>query len=571
MGAALAAGAAAVLWRPAFLVTPASAQAACPPPPRFPAALPLYQHAYRSWEGSLVVDPLWTTAPRTPADVVTLAEWARTERYTLRARGRMHNWSPLTVTPGTTCASKVVLVDTTRHLTRMQIVSAAPPAVRVQTGADMEALLAFLEGAGLGFTAMPAPGDLTVGGVIAIDGHGTGVPAQGEPRAGQAYGSVSNRILALEAVVWDSAAGRYTLRTFDRTHPDMRALLVNLGRAFVTEVTLRASPNLNLRCQSFVHIPAAEMFAAPPAGSGPGVGRTFASYVESAGRVEAIWFPFTDRPWLKVWSVRRTKPLFSRFVARPYNYPFSDTISPGVAGLLRRIVTGEPRLTPLFGRVQLDIVTAGLIATGSYDIWGPSKNLLLYVRPTTLRVHANGYAVVTRRDAVQRVIADFVSFYTDRVRAYRTAGLYPMNGPVEIRVTGLDVPGDVAGVAGPQVPTLSALAPRPDRPDWDAAVWLDILTCPGTPGMFEFYREVEDWVFRTYAGGYATVRPEWSKGWAYSTRAAWADPVNLARTVPDAHRAGRPVPNQWDLAVQRLDALDPHRVFTNPFLDALLR
>ena len=32
-----------------------------------------------------------------------------------------------------------------------------------------------------------------------------------------------------------------------------------------------------------------------------------------AGRAEAIWFPFTDAPWLKVWSVSEQRPAGSRF------------------------------------------------------------------------------------------------------------------------------------------------------------------------------------------------------------------------------------------------------------------
>ena len=60
-------------------------------------------------------------------------------------------------------------------------------------------------------------------------------------------------------------------------------------------------------CQSWVDISAADLFA-PPASAGSS---SFASYVDGAGRVEAIWFPFTDTPWLKVWSLSPPKPLRS--------------------------------------------------------------------------------------------------------------------------------------------------------------------------------------------------------------------------------------------------------------------
>lgn len=212
---------------------------------------------------------------------------------------------------------------------------------------------------------------------------------------------------------------------------------------------------------------------------------------------------------------------------------------------------------------------SGLITTGTWDIWGWSKNSLLYVRPSTLKVTANGYAIHTTRANVQRVVNEFAVFYRGKMDAYRAQGRYPMNGPVEIRVTGLDQPADVAvSSAGP--PSLSALRPRPDRPEWDTAVWLDILTVPGTPYANQFYREVEQRVYTNYSGSYAAVRPEWSKGWGYSNSAAWADPTQLSTTVPNAYRTGLPTADNWDGAKGTLNQYDPHRVFTNPFLDTLL-
>ena len=87
--------------------------------------------------------------------------------------------------------------------------------MRVQTGATMEALLTALETDGLGLTATPAPGDLTVGGVLAIDGHGTAVPETGETKpAGHTYGSISNLVQQITAVVWDAATSSYVLRTY---------------------------------------------------------------------------------------------------------------------------------------------------------------------------------------------------------------------------------------------------------------------------------------------------------------------------------------------------------------------
>jgi len=555
-------------WLPVFRIGPNDARASCAAPSGFPSGISLYQQAFENWSREISVDNVWTCAPATPADVVTVVNWAKNNGYKARPRGHMHNWSPLTIAPGSgTCGGNVILVDTTQYLTGVSInTSSTPKKVTAQTGVSMEDLLTALEGAGLGLTATPAPGDLTLGGVLAIDGHGTAVPANGEtPVSGKTYGSVSNLILSVTAVVWDSATSQYALRTFQRSDAACAALLAHVGRAFITEVTLQVGANQRLRCQSWFNVPVSELFATQ--GSS---GRTFASYVYDTGRVEAIWYPFTDKPWLKVWSVAPNKPLFSRQVNSPYNYPFSDNLPQSFFDLAAQIVGGNGALTPSFGDLQYNITAAGLVTTFSYDIWGWSKNLLLYIKPTTERVTANGYAVLVNRSNIQRAINEFFVYFQAKVAAYQALGQYPMNGPVEIRVTGLDQTSEVVGVSGAVSPQLSALRPRPDHPEWDVAVWFDILTIPGTPDSNQFYREVEQWMISNYSGSYATLRPEWSKGWAYTNSAAWADSTMIGTTVPDLYRAGQPSGDNWDTAHTTLNTLDPYQVYSSPLLTALL-
>jgi FAD/FMN-containing dehydrogenase len=550
-------------WFPVFRVSPASAQATCTAPANFPRGITLYQQAYQNWSGEIEISALWTCAPQSTAEVLTVVNWAYANGYQVRPRGMMHNWSPLAVSATTSCASQVVLLDTTQYLTAVAI-NTANNTVTAQTGITMEALLTALENSGLGVTATPAPGDITLGGALAIGGHGTAVPAVGEQAvAGHTYGSLSNLVLSLTAVVWNSASGQYVLQTFQRGEAHCKAFLVHLGRAFITEVTLQVGANRRLRCQSWFNIAATELFAS--AGSS---GSTLSSYLDSAGRVEAIWFPFTTNPWLKVWSISASKPLLSLEVTHPYNYTFSDTVTTAEAQLVAQILSGAPSSATSFGPLQYDLVAAGLVLTFTYDIWGWSKNLLLYVRPTTLRVTANGYAVLTNRANVQQVVHDFFSAHQARVAAYQAAGNYPMNGPVEIRVTGLDDPADI-GLSGVGAGQLSALRPRPDRSAWDVAVWFDILTIPGTPTAERFYRETEQWMLTNYSGSYAMVRPEWSKGWAYTTTAAWSDPTMLATTIPNIYRAGQAAGDNWDTALATLDSYDPHRVFASPLLNSL--
>lgn len=550
-------------WLPIFRI--GAAEAACSTPAGFPSGITLYQQAYINWARDIAVNPMWTCAPATPSDVVTVCNWARTQGYKVRPLGAMHNWSPLTVPAGASCPN-IILVDTKQHLTAVSVnTSTTPNTVTAQTGVLMESLLTTLEGYTLGVNACPAPGDLTLGGALAIDGHGTCIPKTGETLvSGNTYGSLSNLIRSLTAVVWDTASGQYVLRTFQRTDAGCAALLAHIGRAFVTEVTLQVGTNQRLRCQSWFDKTAAELFA--PAGSS---GNTFSSYLDSAGRVETIWFPFTPKPWLKVWSVSPSQPWTSSAVNQPYNYSFTDDIAQSIVDSQAQAVLNDPTTTPSFGLNQYNVVAAGLVLTGTWDIWGWSKNTLLYIKPTTLRVTANGYAVITSRANVQRAINDFYVMYSAKLAAYQAAGQYPMNGPVEIRVTGLDQPGDAVGISGAPSPQLSALRPRPDHPEWNVAVWFDILTIPGTLYAAQFYSEVEQWMYANYAS-YGAVRVEWSKGWAYTTSGAWTNSTAIGSTIPNSLRTGQAAGDNWDAAAATLDQFDPARLFTSPLLDTLL-
>ena len=225
--------------------------------------------------------------------------------------------------------------------------------------------------------------------------------------------------------------------------------------------------------------------------------------------------------------------------------------------------------TPAFEGSALALVDLGLVFDGVWDIWGQSQNTLLYVKPTTVRIVEAGFAIITSRASIQQVVSDFYTQYTSRLAYYQGLGQYPMNGPVEIRVTGLDQPSDVA-VNGAQSPILSSVRPRPDHPEWDTAVWLDMGTLPVTAGFSQFYADMEAWIWSHYSGSYATVRPEWSKAWACTATGPWTSATILGSTIPAAVSAGQASGDGWSAAVSILNSYDPAGVFSNPFLDTLM-
>lgn len=565
-------------------------------PSGFPAGIPIQQELYENWAQAINVPNMWTCQPRNEADVVAVCNWAAGAKWQVRARGVMHGWSPITIAPTATPGGNILLVDLKASLNSITVASAtggAPPLVTVQTGATMDALMSALQAApggqgsapGYSFAHIPAPGNITVGGALAINAHGSAIRTPPIDDMNIPYGSLSNQILSFTAIVTEPGTTTYAARTFFRGEGDDKAFLAHLGRALLTSVTLQVTDNYNLRCQSHMDIDADTLFAAPTA-SNPVPQNSVAWFLQQAGRVEAIWFPAfpifghqrTSYPWFKVWTVAPQQPAGSTAVSAPYNYVFSDDLPSEVNDLIKQIFGGAAWVTPLFTYTFEQFSKAAL--NGGYgfknttDLWGPSMNTLLYVRDSTLRVTANGYAVQMKKSDVQQAIADFAAKFTSMLAAYQAKGEYPINSPLEIRVTNLDDPSKIVAPMGrtAQSPTISALTQDAvsTANGWDVAVWFDVLTAqpPGDPQHAgTFYQELEEWVTQRFAAGYR-VMAEWSKGWAYTSAGAWTNSAYIA-AIQEAFTAGRPADDNWQWESDTLAKYDAAGLFHAPLLDTL--
>ncbi len=85
-GAAALAG---ISWAPAGAVPWGSASTIAPPP-GFPSDIPLSQQAYANWSREIMLDSVWTATARHSGDVVTLANWAFDNGYTVRGAAQCH-------------------------------------------------------------------------------------------------------------------------------------------------------------------------------------------------------------------------------------------------------------------------------------------------------------------------------------------------------------------------------------------------------------------------------------------------------------------------------------------------
>jgi hypothetical protein len=332
---------------------------------------------------------------------------------------------------------------------------------------------------------------------------------------------------------------------------------------------LQVIDNYNLRCQSFMDIDKSVLFAAP---TGPTpTPKSCADFLDKSGRIEIIWFPFTDCPWLKVWTVAPTQPEGSKLVTGPNNYTFSDNLPDWVTALVKGLTT-IPGLTVEFGKAMEKITRFGLELTGTKDLWGASKNTLFYVKDTTLRVTANGYAVLMNRANIQQAIADFTTHFSTLLEQYRNNGLFgqfPVNAPLEIRITGLDAPNEVPGMAGRPVISSLATDAETEQHGWDVALWLDVLTLPGTAHAEAFYTDLEVWMVQHFQSPKAKVVPEWSKGWAYTPQhGPWSSDAFLAM-IRKGFTQGRATDDNWDWELATLAQYDAHGLFFSPFTKQL--
>lgn len=549
--AALGAG---MLWKPIRTLTALDPETGGAPP-GFPSWVKLTRTEYENWSGEIRIDDVWSAPVTSTDEILAVVNWAAKHGWQVRPSGARHGWAPFNVMPDQPREAETIIVDT-RKLNTIGV-DKKSKTVYAQAGAMLDDIMIALENEGLGFTSIPAPGSLTITGALAINGHGAAIPAKHEDTRGRSYGSLSNRVVWLRAVVWDATRNEYVIKKFDRTNPETKALLTSLGRTFVTSLVMKAESAVNLRCVSFTDIPSTELFAAP--GS---KGRTFESYLDSAGRAEAILFPFTTKPWFKVWWEDATKPKQSRAVSGPYNYPFSDNVPLVASRLARAVLANEPKAAETFGNVMYKLSRQGLKATNAIDIWGPPRMTQHYIKASTLRASEFGYAILTKRSNVQRVLHEFVGKYLSLQASYKARGLTPANMPIELRCTGVDDPSYV-GVAGAEPPAISATSPHPARPDWDTVVFVNALGLVGSEGEFTFKRDLEEWCVQNYSGDYALARVEWSKGWAYTDQGGWRSKHILDQVIPN----GFP---QWNWTVAQFNALDPKRVFTNPLLERLM-
>ncbi|CAG7835693.1 unnamed protein product [Allacma fusca] len=173
----------------------------------FPNSVKVEYTNFRNWAGETNIQT-WIAYPESPDQILQLANWAKENSMKIRPCGLRHSWSRLVTEKG---FDNVVLVDTTKHLNKMGIISSTPgnASFWAEAGLSMVSILEQLESSNLSLASVPTTGDVSIGGVVAVGGHGLGIPTANDKKPlGHTFGSISNLVIEFTAVVFDSTSKR---------------------------------------------------------------------------------------------------------------------------------------------------------------------------------------------------------------------------------------------------------------------------------------------------------------------------------------------------------------------------
>jgi len=533
-------------------------------PDSFPEGIETDFRHVENWSRMLQVNDVLTARPTHEEQCLQIVRWAASTGWRVRPMGALHTWVPILLED----ADRIVLIDQSAMTGLVAFTEEPVPAVTLQAGTTLAEATAILESIDNG-GRWPAPGwgwpdypgipDVTVAGMCAIGAHGAGIRTRSDQE--DLFGTVSNLIVGFRAIV--SEEDGYVIRDFTRDDPDTAAFLVHLGHAYLLTLCMRAVPNCILSRR--VEYPDwTESFAEP----GPSLPtQSLQSLVEKHGRVQQLWFPFTQTPIVQHFSEEPGEPAVEDIsVTAPLTVRLAPTLPVAFTTAFGSTLQHMPWLTPLVERATL----AEMRHLSPPDhVWhGTSGNVLLYVQHDTLRVISLAYAILVKRDEVQAAVHALGHTFNDMLHRYAMSGLEPINSCLEIRVTDLDR-ADAVGIPDAAPVVLSPARALPGS-ELDRAIWFDLVTVPGSTGSNAFYVEFETWLWEHFSTP-GTLRAEWSKAWAFSPDGPWTNPQVIDRVLrsydPDGTRTtANAVRDTW----QRYDRAGVYgspvmsRIFQNP-------
>lgn len=494
----------------------------------------LFKKRVKNWSGE-ISQVGYFYIPRNVEELLFIVNWSYLNDKKVRVVGYGHNFSALNFSSFDKYSYVFISLARLSDLsidTRLRVTAG--------TGISIEKLASSLAAKGLTLPCFPAIGEVSLGGALAVGAHGTG----------KSTGTMSNLVLSLTAVVWDADEGRYVLKTFEKDSSGFTSFLVNLGRSVLVDCTLQAIPNFRVRCLSTMDISAIDLFSSP--NSQDELSFQFLNGLSDG--IEVIWWPGTQFPWIKQWFRERTRPLTSVEVNAPYNYPFMIGIPAVLSHIISFLVRKIPGAPDLFFKRIISSIKRGLRSRG--DLWGWNKDCVIYVRPSTMRYSDSGWVILTDYTNLQTVVYEV---YQKIKSFYDTYGGNVLNGPLDIRVTNLDISESELSSHAP------LLSPIRKSGNYTCAIWINLLTLPKTKGASKVIKAFEEWLWDRFDGDIGRLRVEWSKCWAYDSRGSALNSKILTEDIPNSFNDG----DSWRKARDVLAAHDPHFLFSSSLLCTL--
>ena len=573
-----------------------------PPPQEWPPAVEVCRGAFENWSKEIKAGDVLIASPKTVDECVAICDWARAHQHKVRPSGTRYSWSPLTVDNNPNEPLKgTVLVDMTKYLNAVTSVDVANKNFTVQAGATFATVFERLAEDKLSLGSAVGTGKMCIGGAFAAGARGWACKPSAQHAAatevpGTVYGTMTNSVLSLKAVVWDGET--FAVREFTRSNPEDALVFIAVGRMLVVEYTVRAVDDYNMRMISVTDISPSTMFS-PPNEDGSSKANSFADIVDRYGRISALFVPYTDFVWTRYSMYCPVRPDGSTGITGPYNYPFQDALQPwmnpfikqvigvpdesllerladaiedpfthGTRGFLGKVgaawsnavneirsITGlqamGESLTPYWARLQSVAMEEGNKLANTQDLWGPSRWQLQYVN-SEMNFSTWGISIAMRRDQMQFAAAMFFNTLQEQLTAFKSRGKFPVNLTVELRASGLDDGRDV-GMAT-SLP-LSPLFKDDKKPALDCAIIIDVVCLAGTKSFPEFAKAMMTQLREQLTD--MRIMCEWSKPFAFSNGAPWDDEEEL-RNI----RQSLPL---WDAVRDRFAQLDPDEMFVDGF------
>lgn len=328
---------------------------------------------FENWCSEIIVPNVPVFSPTTTAtaavavdEIVRVCNWAASCGYWVRPSGVNHGWSPFVLGPDDRPhAHRIVLIDMSGLTHDFEVDQSRAefpcPVVRCSSGVLLCDLIRRLQATplkaagtaagtadktstaatGFSFPNTPSLASLTVGGVLAVGGHGTSLdprpvmPGADVATEGGGHGCLSNRIVEMTIIAYDPAEGQYRPKTLRRRRrapaatgdededDELRAYMCCLGRTIILHVVLAIEPSRLIRGRSYFHLTESQVFAEPTAAD-PVPKGSFQEYFNRTGRVDIIWFNHVDPgknvPWLRTMEDCSERPRESVEVTHQLNY-----------------------------------------------------------------------------------------------------------------------------------------------------------------------------------------------------------------------------------------------------------